>query len=56
MDTVRDGLRAHELEKDTFDRLICTNCDRPLKMENNPDQLGKIRRCPECGTEWHEMR
>lgn len=56
MDTVRDGLRANELEKDVFDRLVCVGCDRSLKMRNDPDQLGTVRFCQDCGTEWLEMR
>ena len=56
MDTVRDGLRANELEKDTFDRLVCVTCDRPLKIRNDPDQLGNVRFCIECKDEWLEMR
>lgn len=56
MDTVRDGLRADELEKDTFDRLVCVSCNRSLKMRNEPDRIGSIRFCNECGSEWLEMR
>lgn len=56
MDSVRDGLRAQDLTKDTFDRLLCAECDRPLKTRNDPDELWSIRFCPECGTEWREMR
>lgn len=56
MDTVRDGLREKELKKDTFDRLICVQCDRPLKRRNNPDELWSVRFCIECETEWREMR
>lgn len=56
MDTVRDGLRAEEIEKDTFDRVICNACDRPLKTRNDPDELWSIRYCEECESEWREMR
>lgn len=56
METVRDGLRAGDLEKDTFDRVICASCDRTLKTRNDPDNLWSIRYCGECGTEWREMR
>ena len=56
MDTVRDGLRANDLRKDTFDRLICATCDRSLRIRNNADELGTVRFCGECGIEWREMR
>lgn len=56
MDTVRDGLRDDVLRKDTFERLICDNCDRTLKKRSEPDRIGSIRFCAECGTEWLEMR
>lgn len=56
MDTVRDGLSADDLKKDTFDRLVCVECDRALKMRNDPDELGRVRYCADCGGEWVEMR
>ena len=56
MNTVREGLRADELEKDTFDRLICVGCDRPLKMRSDPEELGSVRFCVDCESEWVEMR
>lgn len=56
MDTVREGLRQDDLEKDNYDRLICSGCDRPLKRRSNPDDLGSVRYCIECGVEWLEMR
>ena len=56
MDSVRDGLRAGDLDKDTFDRLVCASCDRTLKMRNDPEQIGSVRFCLECDDEWLEMR
>lgn len=56
MDTVRDGLKQNDLEKDTFDRLVCVSCNRTLGMRNDPDELGAVRFCEDCGTEWLEMR
>lgn len=56
MDSVRDGLRAAELEKDVFDRVVCVECDRPLKRRDDPDELWAVRFCPDCGGEWKEMR
>ncbi len=56
MDTVRDGLRAQKLEKDVYDRVVCVDCDRPLKRRNEPDELWDLRYCEECGSEWVEKR
>ena len=56
MDTVRDGLKENALEKDTFDRLVCVSCQRALRMRNDPDEMGTVRFCGECGGEWHEVR
>lgn len=56
MDTVREGLRQDDLEKDNYDRLICIACDRPVKRRSNPDDIGSVRYCIECGVEWLEMR
>lgn len=56
MDTVRDGLKANALVKDTFDRLVCASCDRSLRMRNDPDEIGSIRFCEQCEGEWLEMR
>lgn len=55
MDSVRKALRAGDVEKDNYGRLSCTACDEPLKTENNPDQVWKVRVCPECGSEWKEI-
>lgn len=56
MDTVRDGLKQDKLEKDTFDRLICAECNRALSIRNDPEELGSVRFCEDCGAEWLEMR
>lgn len=56
MDTVRDGLRAHDLKKDTFDRLLCAECDRPLKRRSDPDEIWSVRFCIDCEGEWKELR
>ena len=56
MDTVREGLRQADLEKDTFDRLICVACNRPLKRRSNPDEIWAIRHCIDCGVQWREIR
>lgn len=55
MDSVRSGLRAGDLEKDNYGRLACTECEQELGTENDPDEIGKVRVCPECETKWQEM-
>ncbi|MFC7075725.1 MULTISPECIES: HVO_0758 family zinc finger protein [Haloarcula] len=55
MDSVRKALRAGDVEKDNYGRLSCTACEETLTTDNNPDDIGKVRRCPECGSEWKEL-
>jgi len=55
MDSVRKALRAGDVEKDNYGRLSCTSCDEPLSTDNDPDEVGKVRVCPECGNEWKEL-
>jgi NAD-dependent SIR2 family protein deacetylase len=55
MESVRKGLRSGKLEKDTYERLNCADCDEPLTTENDPEAIGKVRVCPECGMEWKEI-
>jgi ribosomal protein S27AE len=55
MDSVRRGLRAGEIEKDTYERLACADCGETLETEALPDDVGKKRTCPDCGTAWQEM-
>ncbi|MFB6297044.1 MAG: HVO_0758 family zinc finger protein [Salinirussus sp.] len=55
MDSVRQGLRSGEIEKDTYERLTCSACGLQLTTENEPEQIGKVRTCPECGDRWQEM-
>lgn len=55
MDSVRKGLRAGEIEKDTYERLVCAECGEQLKTKNDPDVVGSVRRCPDCGTEWKQL-
>lgn len=56
MKTTRKGLREGELEKDTYERLACADCEESLKKRNDPDQVFAVRTCPECGAEWKELR
>jgi predicted RNA-binding Zn-ribbon protein involved in translation (DUF1610 family) len=55
MDSVRKGLRAGKIEKDVYERLACTACDVQLKTENDPDEVGTVRVCPECGQHWKQV-
>jgi predicted Zn-ribbon and HTH transcriptional regulator len=56
MKTTRKGLRDGELEKDTYGRLNCAECGETLKTKNDPDEVYTVRRCPDCETEWKELR
>lgn len=55
MQSVRKGLRAGEIEKDTYERLTCSDCGEELETRNDPEEIGKLRACPECGREWKEV-
>jgi NAD-dependent SIR2 family protein deacetylase len=56
MDSVRKALRSGDLEKDMYGRLTCTDCEEELDKRSNPDDVGSLRRCPECQGEWRELR
>jgi predicted RNA-binding Zn-ribbon protein involved in translation (DUF1610 family) len=55
MKSVRKGLRDGDIEKDTYGRLECTACGQSLQSVNDPDEVGTVRRCPECGAEFREL-
>jgi rRNA maturation endonuclease Nob1 len=55
MQSVRKGLRAGDIEKDTYERLRCVSCGEHLETRNDPDEVGRIRFCPECGSEWKKI-
>jgi len=55
MPSVRKGLRSGDLEKDTYERLTCADCGDELDTRNDPDELGKVRVCPSCGSEWTQI-
>lgn len=55
MESVRKGLRAGDIEKDTYERLRCTACEEELATRDNPDDVGRLRVCPECGREWRDV-
>ena len=56
MDSTRKGLRKGDLYKDNYERLKCSTCEKTLKKKNDPDEVFSVRTCPECGTEWKELR
>jgi len=55
MDTIRKGLRAGDVEKDTYERLICAHCGETLDTRSDAEEIGKVRRCPGCGREWKQL-
>lgn len=55
MQSVRKGLRAGEIEKDTYDRLHCSRCGTQLGTRNDPEEVYTIRVCPECGDQWKQL-
>jgi predicted RNA-binding Zn-ribbon protein involved in translation (DUF1610 family) len=55
MESVRKGLRSEQITKDTYERLVCAECGENLDTRDNPEGLGKIRSCPECGREWQQV-
>ncbi|WP_435345393.1 HVO_0758 family zinc finger protein [Haloarchaeobius sp. HRN-SO-5] len=56
MKSVRKALRDGTLEKDTYERVTCAECGQTLKTKNDPDEIGTVRACPDCGGEWKEIR
>lgn len=55
MQSVRKGLRDGEIVKDTYDRLECAACETQPSQRNDPDEVGSVRTCPDCGREWHQV-
>jgi len=55
MESVRKGLRSGDIVKDTYERLACSTCEEELATKNDPDDVGKRRVCPACGSEWKEV-
>lgn len=56
MKSTRKALRDGDLYKDTYERLNCAACEMVLKKQNDPDEVFSVRICPECGTEYKELR
>ncbi|MFB6142088.1 MAG: HVO_0758 family zinc finger protein [Halorientalis sp.] len=55
MESVRKGLRAGDIEKDTYQRLKCAECEQELGTKDDPDSISTVRFCPECGREWKKV-
>jgi len=55
MESIRKGLRAGNIEKDTYERLVCAECEEPLDTRSDPETIGKVRQCPDCGREWEQI-
>lgn len=55
MQSVRSGLRAGDITRDTYRRLSCVSCEKQLRTIDDPDELGSIRQCPECGRSWRQL-
>jgi len=55
MESVRKGLREGALAKDTYERLRCTACEVTLTTKDDPDEVGTIRTCPNCGGAWRQL-
>lgn len=55
MDSIRKALRSGAVEKDMYGRLKCSNCSQELTTENDPEEVGSIRVCPDCETKWKEL-
>ena len=55
MISVRKGLRAGEISKDTYDRLVCAECGVDLGKRADPEDQGVIRYCPRCAREWRRV-
>ena len=55
MESTRKGMRSGDLKKDTYERLLCSECDEQLDTKNDPDAIGRVRVCPDCGGKWKEV-
>jgi predicted RNA-binding Zn-ribbon protein involved in translation (DUF1610 family) len=56
MKSTRKALRDDDIFKDTYERLNCTDCEKVLKTTTDSDTVFDLRTCPECGTEYKDLR
>lgn len=54
MDSVQAGLRAQDIKKDTYERLICADCDERLDTKPDPKTEASIIVCPSCQKKWRD--
>jgi len=54
MSSVRKALRTGEVEKGTYEKLVCSDCGVPLGKSDR-EAVGWHRICPECGREWKQL-
>ena len=55
MKSVRKALRNGDIDKDTYGRLVCGECEQSLGTKNEPSEVHSVRVCPDCGTEYKEL-
>jgi len=55
MESVRKALRAGQIDKDTYGRLECTQCEVQLGKKEDEDGVGSLHTCPECGRVWRRV-
>lgn len=55
MESVRKGLRAGDIEKDTYGRLECAACGTQLGRRDSDEEVGAVRLCADCGREWKQL-
>jgi predicted RNA-binding Zn-ribbon protein involved in translation (DUF1610 family) len=55
MESVRKGLRAGDIDKDTYGRLECARCSVRLGKKEDEDGVGFLHSCPDCGRVWRRM-
>lgn len=55
MDSVRRGLREGDISKDMYERLECADCNEQLTTDDDPDTVGSLRVCPNCGETWRQL-
>ncbi|WP_303645895.1 HVO_0758 family zinc finger protein [Halorubrum persicum] len=56
MKSTRKGLRDGDLFKDTYERLNCADCEQVLKTTTDSDNVFDLRTCPECDTQYKDLR
>jgi predicted RNA-binding Zn-ribbon protein involved in translation (DUF1610 family) len=55
MSSINKALRSGAVRKDTYERLVCVDCDTRLVTQDRGG-VGWRRACPNCGREWKQIR